>query len=42
MAWTVDVTISGTIAALASRMMGGVTKRLTAAFFDCMKKQIET
>jgi carbon monoxide dehydrogenase subunit G len=41
MAWTVDVTVSGTIAALASRMMGGITKRLTNAFFDCMKKQIE-
>jgi carbon monoxide dehydrogenase subunit G len=41
MAWSTDVVVSGTIASLASRMMGGVTKKLTVAFFDCVKKQVE-
>ena len=41
MAWPADVTISGTIASLASRRMGSVTKKLTSAFFDCLKKQVE-
>jgi carbon monoxide dehydrogenase subunit G len=39
--WWADVVISGTIASLASRLMGSVTKKLTASFFDCVKKQIE-
>jgi carbon monoxide dehydrogenase subunit G len=39
--WWADVLISGTIASLASRLMGSVTKKLTASFFDCVKKQIE-
>lgn len=39
--WTADVVVVGTIASLASRMMGGVTKKLSGAFFDCVKKQIE-
>lgn len=39
--WWADIVISGTIASLASRMMGSVTKKLTASFFDCVKKQIE-
>jgi carbon monoxide dehydrogenase subunit G len=41
MTWTADVMVSGTIASLASRLMGSVTKKLTTAFFDCLKKQIE-
>ena len=41
MKWTADIVVVGTIASLASRMMGSVTQKLTAAFFDCMKKQIE-
>lgn len=41
MVWEADIVISGTIASLASRLMGSVTKKLTASFFDCMKKQIE-
>jgi carbon monoxide dehydrogenase subunit G len=40
--WVAEVTVVGTIASLASRMMGGVAKRVTNAFFDCVKKQIET
>jgi carbon monoxide dehydrogenase subunit G len=41
MYWEADVQISGTITSLASRLMGGVTKRLTGAFFDCVKSKIE-
>jgi carbon monoxide dehydrogenase subunit G len=41
LAWSADVTISGLIAGLAARMMGGVTQRLTAAFFDSVRKDIE-
>ena len=39
--WTAEVTILGTIASLASRMMGGVTQKLSAQFFDCVKKNID-
>ena len=39
--WTADLTILGTIASLASRMMGGVTQKLSAQFFECVKKSIE-
>ena len=38
LAWTADV---GTIASLAARLMGGVTKKLTTAFFDSVRKEIE-
>lgn len=41
LAWSADVTIVGTIASLAARLMGGVTKKLTAAFFDSVRTQIE-
>ena len=39
--WIADVTVVGTIASLASRMMGGITQTLTAEFFNCAKKKIE-
>jgi len=39
--WTAEVTILGTIASLASRMLGGVTQKLSAQFFECVKKNIE-
>lgn len=39
--WTADITIQGTIASLASRLMGSMTQRLTGEFFDCVKKNIE-
>ena len=32
--WSADVTVVGAIASLAARLMGGVTQKLTAAFFD--------
>lgn len=40
--WTADITIVGTIASLASRLMAPVTKRMTGIFFDCVKAKIET
>jgi len=39
--WTADVVVVGTIASLASRLMPGVTKKLSGIFFDCIKTQIE-
>ena len=41
LAWMADVNVVGTIASLAARLMGGVTKKLTAAFFESVRKQIE-
>jgi hypothetical protein len=39
--WSADVMVSGTIASLASRMMGSVTKKLAQAFFACAKRELE-
>jgi carbon monoxide dehydrogenase subunit G len=39
--WNADVVLVGTIASLASRLMGAVTKKLSAAFFECLKKKLE-
>ena len=39
--WSADVNVVGTIASLASRMMGSVAQKLAAAFFDCAKGKIE-
>ncbi len=41
MDWSAQVTVSGTITSLASRLMGSVTKKVTNAFFDCVRKQVE-
>lgn len=40
--WTANVTIQGTIASLASRLMGSVTERLTGEFFNCVKDKVES
>jgi molybdenum cofactor cytidylyltransferase len=40
--WSADVTVVGTIASLAARLMGGVTQKLTASFFEEVKKRIES
>lgn len=40
--WSADIVVVGTIASLASRMMSGVTKKMTGIFFDCVKSEIET
>ena len=39
--WSSDVTVIGTIASLAARLMGVVTQKLTDAFFECVRKRIE-
>lgn len=39
--WTAEVTITGTIASLASRMMGGVTQKLSGQFFNCVQASVE-
>jgi uncharacterized protein len=39
--WSSDVTVIGTIASLAARLMGTVTNKLTEAFFSCVRKKIE-
>ncbi len=41
MDWSAQVTVSGTITSLASRLMGSVTRKVTNAFFDCVRKQVE-
>lgn len=39
--WTADITILGTLASLAARLMGSITRKLSAEFFNCFKKKIE-
>ena len=39
--WTADVQVVGMVASLAARLMSGVTKKLTSAFFDSVRKEIE-
>jgi hypothetical protein len=41
MAWSADITVLGTLASLASRLMGGITKKLSGEFFNCFKTKIE-
>ena len=41
LAWSADVVLVGSVASLASRVMGGLTKKLSASFFDCIKQKIE-
>jgi uncharacterized protein len=42
MKWTAEVTVLGSLASLAGRMMTPVTQKLTGEFFNCMKKKIES
>lgn len=39
--WKADVSVQGTIASLASRLMGSMTQRLTGEFFRCVKENVE-
>jgi len=39
--WTADIAVVGSIASVASRLMGPVTKKLTGMFFECVKGKIE-
>jgi uncharacterized protein len=42
LAWSADIQVVGTVASMAARLMGGVTKKLTEAFFDKVRAEIET
>ena len=41
MQWSADITVLGTLASLASRLMGSITKKLSTDFFNCLKTRIE-
>lgn len=41
MDWRAVVVVSGTLASVGSRLMGGASERLTAQFFDCLKEKLE-
>jgi len=41
MKWTAEVNIMGSIASIASRMMGTVAQKLTGEFFNNVKQKIE-
>ncbi len=41
LSWTADISVVGAIAGLASRMMGGIIKKLSGNFFDCIREKIE-
>ena len=41
MAWSADVAVIGSIAGLANRLMGGMTKQLSGQFFKCFKEKVE-
>ena len=40
--WSAEVVVSGTLASLASRMMGSVSKKIANTFFDCVKGHVES
>lgn len=39
--WKADVSVVGSIASLAARLMKPVTAKMTGQFFSCLKKNIE-
>jgi carbon monoxide dehydrogenase subunit G len=39
--WSADINVQGTIASLASRLMGSMTQKMTGEFFNCVKREIE-
>ena len=39
--WKADVSVVGSIASLAARLMKPVTAKMTSQFFSCVKKKIE-
>ncbi|HEY7417343.1 MAG TPA: carbon monoxide dehydrogenase subunit G [Ktedonobacteraceae bacterium] len=41
MDWTAHVTVSGTIASVGARLIGGTAEKLTGQFFDCLKNNLE-
>ncbi len=42
MQWASQVRVSGTIAGVGARLMGGVADRMTKDIFDCIKSKLET
>lgn len=40
--WSAEVSIVGSIASLANRMMGSVAEKISAQFFDCVRKYLES
>ena len=40
--WTADVNVAGQLAGLAARLMGPVSQKLAAQFYDEIRKKIET
>ncbi len=42
MKWLVDVTVSGTIASVGSRLLEGTAHKLTDKFFDTVRSVLET
>ncbi len=40
--WTADINVSGQLASLVSRLMVPVSQKLAAAFYDEVRKRIET
>lgn len=41
MQWTADVNVSGMIASVGARLMEGTAQKLTAQFFDCLRRSLE-
>jgi carbon monoxide dehydrogenase subunit G len=41
LSWGADITMFGTIATLAERLIPSVSKQLTSEFFACVKKKLE-
>jgi len=41
MDWKANVVVSGTIASVGARLLNGTAERLTAQFFDTMKKRLQ-
>lgn len=39
--WKADVTVGGTIASLASRLMKSVSQKLSNTFFECVRDRVE-
>jgi carbon monoxide dehydrogenase subunit G len=42
LSWAADVQVVGSVASLAARLMNGVAKKLTAAFFESARRKIES
>jgi carbon monoxide dehydrogenase subunit G len=40
--WKADINVVGSLASTAARLMEGITRNLTNAFFDCVRGKIET